>query len=48
MNSFQKWAINYAKSFGFTVLTRANWVTLSRDGDTQECMTVDCVQRACD
>lgn len=47
MNSFQKWADDYARAFGFIVTLRGNWVELHKDGKTIECMSVQGVQAAC-
>ncbi|CAK7259113.1 MULTISPECIES: hypothetical protein [unclassified Shinella] len=48
MNSFQKWADDYARAFGFVVTLRGNWVELHKDGKTYECMSVQGVQAVCD
>lgn len=47
MNSFQKWAGDYARAFGFVVTLRGNWVELLKDGETFECMSVQGVRAAC-
>lgn len=46
-NTFQKWADDYARSFGFLVTLRGNWVELHKDGETFECMSVQGVQDIC-
>lgn len=43
-NSFQKWAADYARAFGFIVTPRGNWVELHKDGERFECFTVRGVQ----
>lgn len=47
MNSFQKWADDYARAHGFTVGLTGNWVTLYKDGESEELMTVSGVQLHC-
>lgn len=47
MNSFQKWADDYARAHGFIITLRGNWVELHKDGRSIECMSADGVQRAC-
>lgn len=47
MNSFQKWADDYARAFGFIVSLRGNWVELHRNGETTECMSAQGVQAVC-
>ena len=46
-NSFQKWADDYARAFGFIVRPFANWVILERDGQPIEVMSVRGVQDLC-
>ena len=48
MNSFQKWADSYARAFGFVVTLKGNWVELTRNGETIECMSAAGVQTACE
>ena len=48
MNSFQKWASDYARAFGFVVTMRGNWVELHKDGKTHECLSVAGVQKVCE
>lgn len=38
-NSFQEWATEYVKQFGFTATIKGNWVELHKDGETIECMS---------
>jgi hypothetical protein len=47
MNSFQKWARDCAREFGFHVTPCGNWVKLHRDGAEIECMSAKGVQLAC-
>ncbi len=47
INAFQKWADDYARAFGFTVTLKGNWVELTRNGETIECMSAEGVQAAC-
>ena len=47
MNSFQKWANDYANNHGFTVTLRGNWVELHKDYETFECMSEEGVLRQC-
>ena len=48
LNSFQVWAIEYAKKHGLEALPLGNWLVLAYpDGETVECMTVDGVRAAC-
>lgn len=47
MNSFQIWARDYARAFGFDVTMTANWVTLHKDGASVECMSAKKVQLCC-
>lgn len=46
-NSFQKWAMDYARAYGFAVTTKGNWVELHKDGQTHECFSVQGVQQIC-
>ena len=46
-NSFQRWANDYARAFGFVVALKGNWVELTRNGETTQCMSVEGVQNAC-
>lgn len=48
MNSFQQWADDYARAFGFVVILKGNWVELVKDGTTIECMSASGVQLACE
>lgn len=47
-NSFQSWAESYARAYGFTVTLKGNWVELTRDSVTLECMSVQGAQDACE
>lgn len=47
INSFQQWASDYARAFGFVVTLKGNWVELHKDGETIECMSAEGVQAAC-
>ena len=47
-NSFQSWAESYARAYGFTVTLKGNWVELTRDSVTLECMSAQGVQDACE
>lgn len=47
MNQFQQWASDYARAFGFVVTLKGNWVELTRNGETIECMSAQGVQAAC-
>ena len=48
-NSFQQWAHDYARAFGYIVADYGNWVTLYREGmaEPAEMMTAQGVQRLC-
>jgi hypothetical protein len=48
LNSFQKWASDYGRAFGFIVTPCGNWVKLARDGIEAECMGAQGVQQACE
>jgi hypothetical protein len=47
MNTFQKWAEEYAAGFGFTVTTKGNWVVVAGGNQTVECMSEQGVKDAC-
>ena len=47
-NAFQVWAESYALAYGFTVTLRGNWVELTHNGVTLECMSAQGVQDACE
>lgn len=47
LNSFQKWASDYARAFGWIVVPYGNWVILD-DGDVRyEAMSAERVQEIC-
>ena len=48
LNRFQKWADWTARAYGFIVTPKGNWVELTRNGETIECMSVDGVRAACE
>lgn len=48
LNSFQKWARDYAGAFGLTVSPKGNWVVLVKGLVQVECMSAAGVQAACD
>ena len=49
LNSFQQWATDYARAYGFIVTPKANWVELTSPvtGATVERMTAAGVQETC-
>jgi hypothetical protein len=47
LNSFQRWARDYARAFGFDFAAQGNWVILFKDGHCYERMTVQGVQSLC-
>jgi hypothetical protein len=46
-NSFQKWAQDYARAYGFQVDLTGNWVSLYINKHSIECMSTRGVQEAC-
>lgn len=48
LNSFQKWAMDYARAFGLIVTPFSNWVMIAdRAGALNEAMTAQGVQAIC-
>lgn len=48
MNSFQKWADDYARAHGFVVTLTGNWVELHKGDISETCMSAQGVQSVCD
>lgn len=48
LNSFQQWATDYARGFGFTVTPCGNWVKLTRGTICAEFYTVQGVKTICE
>jgi len=46
-NTFQRWANDYARAFGFIVTLQGNWVKIHKDGESQDCLSVSGMQAAC-
>lgn len=47
LNTFQRWASDYARAFGWIVTPKGNWIEMARDGETHEVMSAEGVQALC-
>jgi len=47
LNTFQKWADDYARAFGLIVIPCGNWVTIYQGSTSREAMSAKGVQAIC-
>lgn len=47
LNTFQRWACDYARAYGFPARPFCNWVIVTRDGQDIEVMTAQGLQDLC-
>lgn len=47
LNTFQRWACDYARAYGLPARPFCNWVIVTRDGQDIEVMTAQGLQDLC-